>query len=94
MKSTNPPISLKSCEVRVLERSFDEAWCSIRRTVITPSVAERNPRCIEFFMPLSKVINREGESRQVLLKWSDTCQERSDKTDGNYNTLHSYVYDV
>jgi hypothetical protein len=93
-KPINPPISLKSCEVRILERCFDEAWRSIRRIVMTPSIAERNPRCIEFFMPPSKVqINREDESCEILLKWSDTCQERSDKTDGNYNTLHSYVYD-
>jgi hypothetical protein len=80
MKPTNPPISLKSCEVRILEQSFGETWRSIRRVVITPSVAERTPRCIEFFMPLSKVqINREDESRQLLLKWSDSRQERLDK---------------
>ena len=94
MNTTNPPMSIKSCEVRILERSFGEAWNSIRRMVISPSVAETAPQCIEFFVPLSKVqIRREGGSRQVLLKWSDTCQERSDRTDGNYNTLHSYVYD-
>lgn len=94
MRPTSPLISLKSCEVRILERSFGEAWRSTRRIVITPSVAEKPPRCIEFFMPLSKVqINREDESRQVLLKWSDACQERSNKTDGNYNTLHTYVSD-
>ncbi|KAJ5093532.1 hypothetical protein N7456_009393 [Penicillium angulare] len=94
MKAMNPPMLIKSCNVRILERSFGEAWRCIRRIVISPSVAERSPRCLEFFMPLSRVqINREELSRQVLLKWSDTCQERSDKTDGNYNTLHSYVYD-
>ncbi|GLI78411.1 hypothetical protein PoHVEF18_006725 [Penicillium ochrochloron] len=64
------------------------------KIILCNQSAERNPRCIEFFMPLSKVqINREDESREILLKWSDACQERSDKTDGNYNTLHSYVYD-
>lgn len=94
MKSMNPPIIFKSCDVRILERTYGEAWRSIRRMVISPSAAEKNPQCIEFFMPLSRVqISREDVSRQVLLKWSDTCQERSDKTDGNYNTLHSYVYD-
>lgn len=94
MKPMNPPVIIKSCDVRILERSFGEAWCCIRRIVISPSVAERSPRRLEFFMPLSRVqVNREDLSRQVLLKWSDTCQERSDKTDGNYNTLHSYVYD-
>lgn len=94
MKSLNPPLTVKSCDVRILERSFGEAWRSIRRLVISPSAAEKMPRCLEFFMPLSRVqLSREDVSRQVLLKWSDTCQERSDKTDGNYNTLHSYVYD-
>ncbi|KAJ5960884.1 uncharacterized protein N7479_008034 [Penicillium vulpinum] len=94
MKSMNPPIVVKSCEVRILERSFGEAWRSIRRIVITSSAAEKSPRTMELFMPLSGVqINRGDMSRQMLLQWSDTCQARSDKTDGNYNTLHSYVYD-
>ncbi|KAJ5189102.1 hypothetical protein N7491_005427 [Penicillium cf. griseofulvum] len=94
MKSINPPIMVKSCEVRILERSFGEAWQSIRRMVITSSAAEKSPGTIELFMPLSVVqIKRGHKSRQVLLQWSDTCQARSDKTDGNYNTLHSYVYD-
>ncbi|CAI7656315.1 unnamed protein product [Penicillium glandicola] len=94
MKSMNPPVVVKSCEVRILERSFGEAWRSIRRMVISSSVAEKSPRTMELFIPLSVVqINRGNTSRQVLLQWSDTCQARSDKTDGNYNTLHSYVYD-
>lgn len=94
MKPVNPPVITKSCEVRILERSFGEAWRSTRRMVISPSAAEKTPQCTEFFMPLSRVqISREDVSRQVLLKWSDTCQERSDKTDGNYNILHSHVYD-
>ncbi|KAJ5164024.1 uncharacterized protein N7500_005854 [Penicillium coprophilum] len=94
MKSMNPPVVVKSCEVRILERSFGEAWRSIRRMVITSSASEKSPGTIELFMPLSVVqINRGNMSRQVLLQWSDTCQSRSDKTDGNYNTLHSYVYD-
>ncbi|KAJ6138915.1 hypothetical protein N7471_005401 [Penicillium samsonianum] len=94
MKSMNPPVVVKSCEVRILERSFGEAWRSIRRMVITSSAAEKSPRTMELFMPLSGVqINRGDRSRQVVLQWSDTCQARSDKTDVNYNTLHSYVYD-
>jgi hypothetical protein len=94
MKSMNPPVVVKSCEVRILERSFGEAWRSIRRMVITSSAAEKSPRTMELFMPLSGVqINRGNMSRQLVLQWSDTCQARSDKTDGNYNTLHSYVYD-
>ncbi|KAJ5923526.1 hypothetical protein N7454_008771 [Penicillium verhagenii] len=93
MKPMNPPMIIKSCNVRILERSFGEAWRCTRRMVISPCVAQRNPMCVELFMPLSHVqINREDLSRQVLLKWSDACQERS-KTDGNYNILHSYVYD-
>lgn len=94
MKSMNPPVVVKSCEVRILERSFGEAWRSIRRMVITSSAAEKSPRTMELFMPLSGgQINRGDRSRQVVLQWSDTCQARSDKTDGNYNTLRSYVYD-
>lgn len=94
MKPMNPPVITKSCEVRILERSYGQAWRSTRRMVICPSAAEKEPQCTEFFMPLSRVqIGREDVSRQVLLKWSDTCQERSDKTDGSYNTLHSHVYD-
>lgn len=93
MKPTNPPMIVRSCNVRILERSFGEAWRCTRRMVISPCAAQRNPRCIELFMPHSRVqINREDLSRQVLLKWSDACQERS-KTDGNYNILHSYIYD-
>ncbi|CAG8008204.1 unnamed protein product [Penicillium nalgiovense] len=94
MKSMKPPVVVKSCEVRILERSFGEAWRSIRRMVITSSAAEKSPQTMELSMPLSGVqINRGNMSRQLVLQWSDTCQARSDKTDGNYNTLHSYVYD-
>ncbi|KAJ5773843.1 hypothetical protein N7457_008739 [Penicillium paradoxum] len=94
MKSMNPPVLVKSAEVRILERSFGEAWRSVRRLVITSSVAEKAPTTMELFMPLSRVqVNRGEMSRQLLLQWSDTCQMRSDKTDGNYNTLHSYIYD-
>lgn len=95
MRPMNPPAITKSSEIRILERSFGEAWRSTRRMVISSSVAEQTPRCTEFFMPLSRVqLSREDMSRQIHLKWSDTGQERSDKTDGNYNTLHSYVYDA
>ncbi|KAJ5759178.1 hypothetical protein N7520_006334 [Penicillium odoratum] len=93
MRPMNPPVIIRSCNVRILERSFGEAWRCTRRMVISPCAAQRDPQCIELFMPLSRVqINREDLSRLVLLKWSDACQERS-KTDGNYNILHSYVYD-
>lgn len=94
MQSLNPPLTVKSCDVRILERSYGEVWRSIRRIVISSSAGETTPRCIEFFMPLSRVqVHREDLSHQVLLEWSDTSQERSNKTDGSYNTLHSYVYD-
>lgn len=93
MKSMNPPLIHRSCEVRILERSFGEAWRTVRRMVISTSAAEKMPRCIEFFMPMSRVqVSRDDDTRQVLVKWSDTCQERS-KTDGNYNPLYSYIYD-
>ncbi|RAH83271.1 hypothetical protein BO86DRAFT_359520 [Aspergillus japonicus CBS 114.51] len=94
MVAMSPALVHRSCEVRILERSFGEAWRSIRRMVISSSVADKDPMCIDWFMPLSSVqINRKKGSRQALLKWSDTGQERSDRTDGNYNPLYSNVYD-
>ncbi|KAE8354898.1 hypothetical protein BDV28DRAFT_65884 [Aspergillus coremiiformis] len=94
MRPMNPPVFHKSCEVRILERSYGEAWQSVRRMVISSSVADQAPRCIELFMPMSRVqICRGADAEQVLVKWSDTCQERSTKTDGNYHPLYSYVYD-
>lgn len=93
MKPMNPAVIHKSCEVRVLERSFGDAWRTVRRMVVSASAAEKMPMCLEFFMPSSRVqVIRDEDSRQVLLKWSDTCQERC-KTDGNYNPVYSYVYD-
>ncbi|CEL04835.1 hypothetical protein ASPCAL05959 [Aspergillus calidoustus] len=94
MKSMNPPMITRSCEVRVLERTFGEVWRSIRRMVISSSLAEKTPRCLEFFLPMSRVqVRRSEDSQSVQIKWSDTGQERSDKTDGCYNPLYSYVYD-
>ncbi|KAL4803420.1 hypothetical protein BDV18DRAFT_162984 [Aspergillus unguis] len=94
MKSMNPPIITPSCQVRILERTFPEVWRSIRRMVISSSAAEKSPRSLEFFMPMSGVqIQRSKESRSLQIKWSDTGQERSDKTDGSYNPVFSYVYD-
>lgn len=94
MRPMNPPVIHKSCEVRILERSYGEAWQSVRRMVISSWVAEQAPWCIELFMPMSRVqVCRGTDSGQILVKWSDTCQERSTKTDGNYHPLYSYVYD-
>ncbi|KAL2820900.1 hypothetical protein BDW59DRAFT_164451 [Aspergillus cavernicola] len=94
MKSLNPPMITRSCEVRILERTFGEVWRSIRRMVISSSLAEKAPKSLEFFMPMSRVqVSRSEDSRLVQLKWSDTGQEKSDKTDGSYNPLFSYVYD-
>ncbi|RAK95033.1 uncharacterized protein BO80DRAFT_498065 [Aspergillus ibericus CBS 121593] len=94
MTSSRPPTVHLSCEVRILERSFKEAWRSVRRIVICSSTADQNGRMIEYFMPLSHVqVSRTKTAGLVLLKWSDTGQERSGKTDGNYHPLFSYVYD-
>ncbi|KAL2863399.1 uncharacterized protein BJX67DRAFT_261294 [Aspergillus lucknowensis] len=95
MKSMNPALVTRSCEVRILERTFGEVWRSIRRMVISTSLAEKVPRTLEFFMPLSGVqVKRSEDMQSVQVKWSDTGQERSDKTDGSYNPLFSYVYDA
>ncbi|KAL3452796.1 hypothetical protein BJX65DRAFT_292755 [Aspergillus insuetus] len=92
MKSMNPPMITRSCEVRILERTFGEVWRSIRRMVISSSLAEKNPRCLEFFLPMSRVqVRRSDDSQSVQIKWSDTGQERSNKTDGSYNPLYSYA---
>ncbi|RAH59960.1 hypothetical protein BO85DRAFT_458000 [Aspergillus piperis CBS 112811] len=94
MVSTSPPTVHRSCEVRILERSFGEAWRSIRRMVISSSIADKPGQATEFFMPLSHVqVSRTAASGFILLKWSDTGQERSSKTDGNYHPLFTYVYD-
>nr|XP_001399651.2 hypothetical protein ANI_1_2538024 [Aspergillus niger CBS 513.88] len=92
--STSPPTVHRSCEVRILERSFGEAWRSIRRMVISSSAADKPGQTTEFFMPLSHVqVSRTTASGFILLKWSDTGQERSSKTDGNYHPLFTYIYD-
>ncbi|PYH95253.1 hypothetical protein BO71DRAFT_377842 [Aspergillus ellipticus CBS 707.79] len=94
MKPMNPPIIHRSCEVRILERTFPDAWRSIRRMVVSSSAAERDAHSMELFMPMSHVqVSHEKGAGYIMLKWSDTCQERSSKTDGNYNPLFSYVYD-
>lgn len=92
--STSPPTVHRSCEVRILERSFGEAWRSIRRMVISSSAADKPGQTTEFFMPLSHVqVSRTTASGFILLKWSDTGQKRSSKTDGNYHPLFTYIYD-
>lgn len=94
MKSMNPPLITRSCQVQVLERTFGEVWRSIRRMVISSSMAEKAPTSLEFFMPMCGVqVHRNEMSQSVQIKWSDTGQERSDKTDGSYNPVYSYVYD-
>ncbi|KAE8153746.1 hypothetical protein BDV25DRAFT_136499 [Aspergillus avenaceus] len=94
MRSMNPPVLHKSCEIRILERAYGEAWRSVRRIVISSSAAEQAPMCYTYFMPMTRVqVDSDSDTGQVLVKWSDTCQEESSKTDGNYNRLYSYIYD-
>ncbi|KAF7595377.1 hypothetical protein BBP40_006371 [Aspergillus hancockii] len=94
MRPMNPQVIHRSCEARILERAYRKAWQLVRRMVISSSAAEQAPRCIEFFMPMSRVqVSRDADTRHILAMWSDTCQERSTKTDGNYHPLFSYVYD-
>ncbi|EAW14338.1 uncharacterized protein ACLA_073740 [Aspergillus clavatus NRRL 1] len=95
MKSMHPPNIHKSCEVRILERSSSQAWSTTRRLVISMSIAKKNPGCMGFFMPLSRVdVNRDENSCEVQVKWSDTLQPESTQTDGNYHPLYSYVYNA
>lgn len=93
MKPTNPVQKWQSCDLRILETTHKEGWRTTRRIVVSSSAAEKVPWCIDYFMPLSRVqISRDGLSRQILVKWSDTGQERT-RSDGSYNKIYSYVYD-
>ena len=52
------------------------------------------PNLHNLVLPLSRVqITRDGVERQATVKWSDCSHEKSDRTDGNYNKIYSYVYD-
>ncbi|KAL8795321.1 MAG: hypothetical protein Q9195_002191 [Heterodermia aff. obscurata] len=94
MQPTSPRLQYRSCDLRVLETTTTERWRTTRRLVISSSAAEKKPWCTEFFLPLSRVqINRQELPRRAMIKWSDCCHEKSDRTDGNYNTIYSYVYD-
>lgn len=94
MKSMSPRQQFLSCDLRVLETTCKEGWRTTRRLVISSSAGEPKPWCTELFLPLSRVqIRRDGLHRQATVKWSDCTHEKSDRTDGNYNKIYSYVYD-
>lgn len=83
-----------SCDVRVLETRGKVGWKTTRRLVLSSSAGEENPWCTEYFLPLSRVqVRREGHARQVLVKWSDCGNEKSERTDGKYHPIYDYVYD-
>ena len=88
MQPMSPRLQYRSCDLRVLETTTTERWRTTRRLVISSSAAEKKPWCTELFLPLSRVqVNRQGLARQAMIKWSDCCHEKSDQTDGNYNTV-------
>ena len=88
MQPMNPRLQHGSCDLRVLETTSTEKWRTYRRLVISSSAAKKKPWCTDFFLPLSRVqVNRQGLPRQATVKWSDCCHEKSDRTDGNYNTV-------
>lgn len=88
MQPMSPRLQFRSCDLRVLETTTKEGWRTTRRLVISSSAAEKKPWCTDFFLPLSRVqVNRQGLPRQAMIKWSDCCHEKSDRTDGNYNTV-------
>ncbi|KAL8987411.1 MAG: hypothetical protein Q9169_008702, partial [Polycauliona sp. 2 TL-2023] len=83
-----------SCDLRVLETTGKEGWRTTRRLAISSSASEKRPWCTDIFLPLSGVrISRIGNSREAIIKWSDCTHEQSDRTDGNYNRMYSYMYD-
>ncbi|KAG8531403.1 uncharacterized protein KY384_003032 [Bacidia gigantensis] len=93
MKSLSPREVYQSCDLRVLETTSKAGWRTTRRLVVSSSAGEKKPWCIEVFLPLSRVqIRREGIARKLLVKWSD-CAQKNVRSDGNYNKIHSYVYD-
>lgn len=94
VKSMSPRQVFRSCDLRVLETTSKEGWRTTRRLVISSSAGESRPWCTELFLPLSRVqVRREGLARQVTIKWSDCTHAKTDKTDGNYNKIYTYVYD-
>ncbi|KAL8641509.1 MAG: hypothetical protein Q9226_008624, partial [Calogaya cf. arnoldii] len=94
LKPLNPRQQWRSCDLRVLETTGKEGWRTTRRLVISSSAGEKRPWCTEIFLPLSNVrISRKDTAREAIIKWSDCTQEQSDRTDGNYNRMYSYVYD-
>ncbi|KAL8801895.1 MAG: hypothetical protein Q9182_004184 [Xanthomendoza sp. 2 TL-2023] len=94
LQPMNPCQQWRSCDVRLLETTNRQGWRTTRRLVISSSACEKRPWCTEIFLPLSNVrIRREGMARAAVIKWSDCAHEQSDRTDGNYNRMYSYVYD-
>ncbi|KAL8659283.1 MAG: hypothetical protein Q9202_007201 [Teloschistes flavicans] len=94
LKSLSPRKQFRSCDLRVLETTGTEGWRTTRRLVISSSMSEKRPWCIEKFLPLGNVhIRREGMAREMTVKWSDCTHERSDHTDGSYNRIYTYAYD-
>ncbi|KAL8788712.1 MAG: hypothetical protein Q9213_001526 [Squamulea squamosa] len=94
LKPLNPRQQWRSCNLRVLETTGKEGWRTTRRLVVSSSAGEKRPWCTEMFLPLSNVrIHRDGVARALVVKWSDCTHERSERTDGNYNPIYSYVYD-
>lgn len=93
LKPLTPRQQWRSCDLRVLETTCKEGWRTTRRLVISSSAGEKRPRCLEMFLPLSNVrISREGMGRAAIVKWSDCTHEQSDRTDGNYNRMYTYLY--
>ncbi|KAL8946866.1 MAG: hypothetical protein Q9222_006794, partial [Ikaeria aurantiellina] len=94
LQPLNPRQQFQSCNLRILETKGREGWRTTRRLVISSSAGEKRPWCFEFFLPLSNVrISRQGMPCTTIIKWSDCTHEQSDRTDGNYNRVYSYVYD-
>ncbi|CAO1603241.1 hypothetical protein XANCAGTX0491_006833 [Xanthoria calcicola] len=94
LKPLDPRQQWRSCDLRVLETTCKEGWRTTRRLAISSSAGERRPWCTDIFLPLSNVrISRKGTAREAIIKWSDCTHEQSDRTDGNYNRMYSYIYD-
>ena len=93
MKQLSKKSKNESCNLRILETTCKEGWRTTRRLVLSSSAAERHPWCKEFFLPTDRVQLSQDLARVVYIKWSDCSQEDFAKTDGNYNTVYTYVYD-
>ena len=81
-----------ACEMSLYDFCPEDTWKTTRRLVISSDPATTQPWCISHWLPLSR-IQIQVQAQEVTLIWSD-YQQLSEKSNGEYGVLHSYVYDA